>query len=133
MFLIYFIVAGSISSIIAYRTYDKISSENSIVEMVGIHAFVLMNFLVGFLNIWVILPLVIHNWYLKKKIERVKKRISKVDQIGADINALKIYLELGYSKEEAEKAFLEVFGNNPDSKKRYNNVQKFIKKHRKNG
>lgn len=51
-------------------------------------------------------------------------------ETGADINALSIYLSLGYSPLEAHYAFLNVFkdANNAGNKKRYLIIQDFIDK-----
>jgi len=51
-------------------------------------------------------------------------------ETGADINALNIYLSLGYSPLEAHYAFLKVFNhaNNEDNRKRYLIIQDFIDK-----
>lgn len=50
------------------------------------------------------------------------------DESGADINALKIYLSLGYSPTEAHFAFLHVFkgANNESNSKRYAIIKRFI-------
>lgn len=134
MFLPYFILSGTISAVISYRDYSKISKTNAVVEMVGIEGFVLLNFLVGFLNVWVVLPLKIQNYYLKKKIERTKKRIEENDQTNADINAIMIYLRMGYPIEDAKETFYSIFDkNDPKNKKRFKNVEKFIKSCKKNG
>lgn len=54
-------------------------------------------------------------------------------ETGADINALNIYLALGYSPKEAHYAFLKVFSdaNNPDNKKRYLILNDFVNKYTK--
>ncbi len=51
-------------------------------------------------------------------------------ETGADINALLIYLSLGYSEMEAHQAFLHVFrgANNKMNHKRYKIIQDFIRK-----
>ena len=52
------------------------------------------------------------------------------DEIGADVNALSIYLSLGYSPLEAHYAFLNVFktANNAGNRKRYLVLSDFIHK-----
>ena len=52
------------------------------------------------------------------------------DEVSADINALNIYLSLGYPDIEAQYAFLKVFkgANNSFNKKRYLILNDFIKK-----
>lgn len=52
------------------------------------------------------------------------------DEVAADINALNIYLSLGYPSIEAEYAFLKVFkdANNEFNHKRYKILDDFIKK-----
>lgn len=51
------------------------------------------------------------------------------DEIEADLNALKIYLGLGYPRIEAQRAFLEVFMGTPTelNKKRYQVLDNFIR------
>ena len=50
------------------------------------------------------------------------------DEVEADLNALLIYLGLGYPRIEAHQAFLDVFKNSPSdmNRKRYDILNKFI-------
>ncbi len=52
------------------------------------------------------------------------------DEIEADLNALKVYLGLGYPVIEAHKSFLRVFQNSPNkpNKERYDFIKTFIDK-----
>ena len=59
-----------------------------------------------------------------------KSGLKATDEIGADINALNIYLSLGYSPMEAHLVFLKVFhtANNDFNHKRYLVLNDFIQK-----
>lgn len=60
------------------------------------------------------------------------KSLNTKDVIDTDLNALKIYLGLGYSTEDAKKAFYKVFGDKSDAnKKRCETLQKFIDNYNK--
>ena len=74
MFLTYFIISGFISSIIAYHKYDEALKQMPFIEYMGREAFALAVFLTGFIDVWIILPLTIHNWYLSLKIKWIKRR-----------------------------------------------------------
>lgn len=77
-----------------------------------------------------IIPIYIKNKYLP--ISNLSD-VSTNNLIDSDINAIKLYLELGYSVADAQKAFYKVFGNknNADNKKRYKVLSKFIKDYEK--
>jgi len=61
-----------------------------------------------------------------EKAENLKQNTK--DVLDADTNAIKIYLGLGYSVEDAKKAFYKVFGDKSDTnKKRCEILEKFIK------
>lgn len=53
----------------------------------------------------------------------------KTDEIEADLNALKIYLSLGYPYIEAHKSFIHTFKGNQtrQNKERYEEIKKFVK------
>lgn len=60
-----------------------------------------------------------------EKAENLKQNTK--DVLDADINAIKIYLGLGYSVEDAKNAFFKVFGDKSDAnKKRYERLSKYI-------
>ena len=72
--------------------------------------------------------ILLHEFSHKYMNPKVNRDIS--DEVGADINALNIYLSLGYPDIEAEYAFLRVFkgANNVMNKKRFLILDDFIKK-----
>jgi hypothetical protein len=72
--------------------------------------------------------ILLHEFSHKYMNPKVNREIS--DEIAADINALNIYLSLGYPDIEAQYAFLRVFkgANNSLNKKRYLILDDFIKK-----
>ena len=72
--------------------------------------------------------ILLHEFSHKYMNPKIGKEIS--DEVSADINALNIYLSLGYPHIEAQYAFLKVFkgANNAFNKKRYLILDDFIKK-----
>jgi hypothetical protein len=74
------------------------------------------------------MAILLHEFSHKYMNPKIGREIS--DEISADINALNIYLSLGYPYIEAQYAFLKVFrgANNPFNKKRYLILDDFIKK-----
>ena len=72
--------------------------------------------------------ILLHEYSHKYKNPQLNKPIGY--ETGADINALSMYLALGYSPAEAHYAFLHVFkdANNEGNAKRYKIINDFIKK-----
>ncbi|PIZ52153.1 hypothetical protein COY27_01095 [Candidatus Woesearchaeota archaeon CG_4_10_14_0_2_um_filter_33_13] len=72
--------------------------------------------------------ILLHEFAHKYLNPRINKPIGY--EVGADINALNIYLSLGYPPSEAHYAFLHVFkdNNNADNAKRYLIIKDFIDK-----
>ncbi len=72
--------------------------------------------------------ILLHEFSHKYMNPKIGKEIS--DETSADINALNIYLSLGYPSIEAQYAFLKVFrgANNDGNRKRYLILDDFIKK-----
>lgn len=72
--------------------------------------------------------ILMHEYAHKYINEKTGLKVS--DEIGADINALNIYLSLGFSPLEAHMVFLDVFqhANNPINHKRYKVLTDFIHK-----
>ncbi len=74
------------------------------------------------------MAILLHEFSHKYMNPKIGREIS--DEVSADINALNIYLSLGYPTIEAQYAFLKVFkgANNDFNKKRYLILDDFIKK-----
>lgn len=74
------------------------------------------------------MAILLHEFSHKYMNPKIGREIS--DEVSADINALNIYLSLGYPHIEAQYAFLKVFrgANNDFNKKRYLILDDFIKK-----
>lgn len=54
------------------------------------------------------------------------------DLIEADLKAMRIFLEMGYTKTEAIETFCSVFKKNKANEKRYEVIKKYIEKFDKN-
>jgi hypothetical protein len=74
------------------------------------------------------MAILLHEFSHKYMNPKIGREIS--DEVSADVNALNIYLSLGYPHIEAQYAFLKVFkgANNEFNKKRYLILDDFIKK-----
>ena len=74
------------------------------------------------------LVILLHEFSHKYMNPKIGREIS--DEVSADINALNIYLSLGYPMIEAQYAFLKVFkgANNELNKRRYLILDDFMKK-----
>ena len=77
MFLKYFIITGALMAIVSHYKYKELCKLSPIIERLGVEGVVLINFLTGFLNVWIVLPLIIRNYFLKRKMLRLERMIAE--------------------------------------------------------
>lgn len=76
-FLMYYTVTGFIMAVVCAVNYKKICEQTNIMsdaaKYVGIEIFVLLNFLAGFLNAPICIPIMIKSFFLRRKLKRLTK------------------------------------------------------------
>jgi hypothetical protein len=75
LFLKYFLISGAIMAIIAHHQYNKISEQISLIKGVGLGGFMIINFLLGFINVLTLPLIFLRNYFLNRKILRYMKMI----------------------------------------------------------